>query len=415
VLTAHQPAPCTHRLASPRPPFNNAWAACNRGHTPYPKLSTYRPLFSYVHLLPAAQAEEGDRTFFNRKLPCLLGVGMLVQEPQIVLGPSPEITQADQRQVVDESGYITATSNTATGSSDLGHPPSNVSIQSPALSAVDGASVHSVIQYHFAIYTPHSPPENSPEDNENSSEDNENSSGADQHGSPPSEPSELQLQPTMSSLFHFFVNEFNILKYLSLEQILEVRGVSPQMSRMAQFWVLHKLIPESQIEVSTMSSVQGHQSTEQVRLSPVIKRVVVAQRVLPGGRLVFEPQYEEVEARYQPNHFMPVKIIFTTPDQQTSYHWSLEPLQEASRHEQPYRHRSYLYTPECYSRNKFLIFHKFKIEESKEEIPIKVFYKRQNDGHPDTKLHAVSIPLECLLELVFAKRGLQGSNVNETN
>jgi hypothetical protein len=349
---------------------------------------------------------EGDLIFFSRspKPPFLLGVGKLIQEQQIIVTPEMPIPQADQHQAVGESGEATTSRYTVPGRPDpqLDHPSSNVSIQSPALSAVDGASVQAVIQNHYAIYTPLSPPENT-------SDCDEDSSGADQQECP------LLKPTTLSSLFHFCVDEFDIFKYLSLEQVLATRGVCRQMSRMAEFWVLHELIPESQIEVSTKSMVLGHESTEQVQLSPVIKKVVVAKRVLPGGRLVFEPTYEEVEARYRSNHFMPVKIIFTAPDQKTSYHWNLEPLREASRHEQPSRHRSYLYKPECYSRDKFLIFHKFKIAESKEEIPIKVFYKRQNDGHPDTKLHAVSIPLKCLLGLVFAKRGLQGFNDNETH
>jgi hypothetical protein len=129
------------------------------------------------------------------------------------------------------------------------------------------------------------------------------------------------------------------------------------------------------------------------------------KRVLPDGKILFEPTYEELDTRYHPNFITPVEIIFNTPGQKTLYHWRLEPLNEPYRYDL-HRHRTYIHKPECYTLNRFLIFHKFRIADSKGPIPVKVYYKQDVPQNPNTKLHAVSIPLESLLELIIAKRGL---------
>jgi hypothetical protein len=208
---------------------------------------------------------------------------------------------------------------------------------------------------------------------------------------------------------YFCIDEFNIFDSLVLEEILELRAVSKAMLNMAEDYILHKLIPESQVEVYTESSVFGRITTESHKLFPVIRRVPKANRVLPDDSLLYEPEYHLLETRFGTNKFTPVKVKFTTPNQKTSYIWNLEPLRGFSPHDLPNGRGCCFPTSESYCERMFEIFNQFKIKEIKEAIwlPVKVYYKHYGDDYPDIKIHAVSIPLQCLLKLIIAKRGLQ--------
>jgi hypothetical protein len=241
-------------------------------------------------------------------------------------------------------------------------------------------------------------------------EESEDSAGRHQL-SPSSSTDETGDEPP-SKLLVLLIPGHEVFRYLTLEDILETRGICRRMRAEAQLYVLHDLLPLSRIQVSTKSIVYGQVKIESHELLPVIKRVPRRERHLPAGRVVYEPDYDTMTTRYHPNRFTPEKVVFTTPSERTSYHWNLEPLRKRTRHDLPYSRsrQPCLFASESYMRNeKFQVFHQFRIRESKEAIhlPVKVFYKRCGDESPDIKLHAVSIPLDCLLKLIVAKRGLR--------
>lgn len=198
--------------------------------------------------------------------------------------------------------------------------------------------------------------------------------------------------------------------YLSIKDIINLGRSNSALKAVVDDFVLHYIVANTYIKFWTKyERADGRQRREWLMLYPVIKRIPVQDRNLPEKRVVYEPCYDETRHAYRLNEIAPDEIEFFLPErlELNPYCWPLGERQVR----RPRRTRHISYREECNAPpSNFSIvqevFYKFEngsmsIGDQRSDFPVNVFYKRDHDTET-LKLHAVSIPLQCLLERLFA-------------
>jgi hypothetical protein len=177
-----------------------------------------------------------------------------------------------------------------------------------------------------------------------------------------------------------------LFQYFNSRELLKLSMLSRSFQTLVHDYVLHIILANSFITVFTKIRVTrsgGEQDLEREHLYPIIRSTHPDMLFRSGNLMLFEPSAEEGHKplRYK-KEFEPVEIRLRLP-----------------RSEQTYAERTYTWrlTPEDnrsnYSRLSGITLFRCSITR------VSVFYKTERDA-PDTILHAVSIPIECLKEWI---------------
>lgn len=223
--------------------------------------------------------------------------------------------------------------------------------------------------------------------------------------------------------------EHRLEQYLQIKDIINLGRISPELEIVVlKDFLQDYIISNSYITLRTKHVRAGSRPRESLPLYPVIRRRDKLDRVLPDGRVVYEPDYNNFRPSYRPGKYAPDEIEFHLPielhrpsrSRSTPYRWPLGENQVG----RPYQTHDTVYREERNAPSSNMsvvqgVFYKFRNEMSGEDqqddFPVNVFYKREGDSEA-AKLHAVSIPWECLLDrLLVEPVRLNGNNRRRNN
>jgi hypothetical protein len=216
--------------------------------------------------------------------------------------------------------------------------------------------------------------------------------------------------------------------YLQIKEIINLGRSSPELKILVlKDFLQDYIVSNSYITFWTKHERAESRPRESLPLYPVIKDRDKLKRVLPDDRVVYEPDYDNFRHSYLPGKYAPDEIEFHLPidlhrpsrSRSTPYRWPLGEKQARrpdETHDTVYREE-----PNAPSSNMSIVqgvFYKFRNEmssEDQQDFPVYVFYKREGEGEA-VKLHAVSIPWECLLDrLLVEPVRLNGNNRRRNN
>ena len=191
-----------------------------------------------------------------------------------------------------------------------------------------------------------------------------------------------------------------LFENLFIRDILILRTVNRHLMNVVDEYFIHTVLPKAEIVflVKHITNQNDPAEKEFQSLFPVIKRIDPDKRVLPGGRVVFEPETTGKQYTYRHGQFEPVELRFHLPDFERKYDWPLVAGTDPSV-TQPISYREGGYSS---SRNlklslKVTRMHHYIRLDTFDRTPIHVFYKDIADTRPQAvSLHAISIPVDFL-------------------
>lgn len=206
-----------------------------------------------------------------------------------------------------------------------------------------------------------------------------------------------------------YVIPASVLKYMDIKDIIRVRRVSRHMRQIVDDYLLHRILPKTEITfyLKYLSKHDARTEREWEHLTPVIRRVDKEKRMLPHDRVVYEPEYTGVPKHLQHRgKFEPEGIMFrlNMNDRTWKFYWPL--IANAERTSRTYRDDRY--REDRYRSHsielKYTLMHQYYRFDTFKNSPVYVFYKEQRE-YDSVRLHAISIPIEYLRQCLFTNHG----------
>jgi hypothetical protein len=217
------------------------------------------------------------------------------------------------------------------------------------------------------------------------------------------------VPPTFYDLLTRFGLDKHIMQYLDYTALTSLVQLFPSLLPTMRDVFLHEIIPTTYIQLQTVYMEDGRKVLEYMPLFPVIRRVARPKRVLPYGRLIYEPDYAtNKKYRYRLGQFCPHSVTFYLGKR--CYVWPLG--ENRDRKVRCNRNRDSHFPTRDPDETLRSIYYKFKDDfqdarsdrRPHEDFPVNVFYKRIGGESQSAVLHVLSIPFDCLIERV-AKSG----------
>jgi hypothetical protein len=204
-----------------------------------------------------------------------------------------------------------------------------------------------------------------------------------------SEEDKMSFRIVSALFFHRTLNHMSLqvvwanLRHSSVRETFETIKIWRSISEPRRQY--HEFLCNCSLSITTKFIVNGGEEEVQ-HMNPVIARVHPDQRILPGGRIVYEPNYSiaSMHACGIGEH-RPTVIELHLPNGATVHSWTLRGKQQTGPIE---------------GHSNLTLVHNFKITSKSKSLsfPAKIFYKRHDGG---TQTHAVSVPLSFIVAALF--------------
>ena len=217
----------------------------------------------------------------------------------------------------------------------------------------------------------------------------------------------LDSRPTFADLLSRYYLAPLVVYYLDFGDTLSLQKVLPSLSTTYTQHILHDILPETTLMINTKRGGEGPENIRET-LKPVIKRIARHDRVLPSDdRIVYEPeQYTNNCGGFRLGEFVPTSMAVRLPGENPVV-WALSDDTPKSRGYRNFRKKPSDHEDSRIVRRRYCIFDDLYSERPGEgqpvQFPVKIFYKRSEGDNGSLRLHAVSIPLACLVERLTAE------------
>ena len=218
---------------------------------------------------------------------------------------------------------------------------------------------------------------------------------------PPAYRRGISATPTLVCLLGRYELAPNIIANLDFVGTRSMMVLFPDaLGDLCRNHILHEIVPNSKIRFSTLRT-DFTQERDRKFLIPVIKRIAKARRVFPENRIVFETRNNGSHncGLFRPGEFAPASIDFLLPNSsQIACHWDLsEDVTNRRERQRSFRREGAIGRNPHALRAKYYKFSDLDSRDFPEKFRVNVFYKRPDDS-PGAYLHAVSIPIDCLIQ-----------------
>jgi hypothetical protein len=185
-----------------------------------------------------------------------------------------------------------------------------------------------------------------------------------------------------------------IMQFLSICDIIRLGQCCRIWRQIVHDWLMQSFFPVTRIDLRTnlgthkLPPLYSYQ-----KLYPVIGRLLPEERILPAGRLLFEPDGDTPRQAHQLGQFTPDEVRLHLPDWSTSHCWHLgDERRTGPRHDiqQVGNRRDQDADRYTLTATAVIGIHKLHYLNS----GIQVFYKTDSDA---VIIHALSIPWQSLI------------------